>query len=330
MKPPRPTDRSVTYFRMRRVRGFSLLEVMLAVALSAMLLVAVNFFVLSMGELWSGGSESRLFDRHVRGVTRFLESLVNQSVVLEQSPSTGSTASVGQRRSPAGIRRAARGGLVRVDAGGAGRRGLAVSHGAGVGWSWGLMLAQALPGQDQGGRGRLPPGVRDAGPDGLPQTAGPDGPRGAAPATANAAAATGPRFRFGTPHGYDGLPPMLMFEVDAAPGQCVWPGRALPRVECALQVNAEEGLVLLWKSKLEDDYGEARPRKTRLSPFASMLSFDYYDAENSAWQHAEQPLADGQGGWQVPQRIRIVFTYQGRTREVSVALPDTPGGAPLR
>jgi len=54
-------------------RGFTLLEILLAVALVGLLLVAMNTFVFSMGELWGQRTDSRLFDQHVRAVTRFLE-----------------------------------------------------------------------------------------------------------------------------------------------------------------------------------------------------------------------------------------------------------------
>lgn len=315
--------------RWRRDGGFSLLEVVLAVALATMLIVAVNFFVLSMGELWSGGSESRLFDRHVRGVTRFLESLVNQSVPLDETSEKTPSAALRGPAVPVATHSAA---PAMPWYGAMQRRhpALAVAPGGGIGWGTGLFLAQMMGDSDQGGQGRLPPSVRAVGPD-RPPDAGPS-PENRAARGANSGAEdpTGPRFRFGTPVGYDGGPPMLMFEVDEAPGQCVWPERPLPQVECTLQVNRDEGLVLLWKSKLEDDYEDARPRKTQLSPFAQAISYDYYDAEQKTWQHTEQPLADGSGGWLVPQRIRVEFAYRGRTREVSITLPDTPGGAPLR
>jgi prepilin-type N-terminal cleavage/methylation domain-containing protein len=55
-------------------RGFTLIEVLLATALAGLVLVALNTFVFSMGELWGRGSEARLFDQHVRAVTRFLAS----------------------------------------------------------------------------------------------------------------------------------------------------------------------------------------------------------------------------------------------------------------
>ncbi|HEX2854212.1 MAG TPA: prepilin-type N-terminal cleavage/methylation domain-containing protein [Opitutaceae bacterium] len=53
--------------------GFTLLEIILALALVAMMLVSLNTFVFSMGELWGRNTDVRLFDQHVRAVTRFLE-----------------------------------------------------------------------------------------------------------------------------------------------------------------------------------------------------------------------------------------------------------------
>ncbi len=329
-------------------RGFSLLEVLLAVALATMLLIAVNFFVLSMGELWGGGSEERLFDRHVRGVTRFLEALVEQSVVPTQDLKRPAADAPPQtslaprnRPAPAESPRPVREEPPRyaaLVAGLAGARSdgpfaVAVSESLDLGRRLGRLAVWALGGPapaDQGGRGRLPRPVRDANPQHPPVIGDPRGTRPEGGQPTDAVATTGTRFRFGTPSGYDGSPPMLMFEIDEAPGQCVWPQRPLPQVECALQINADEGLVLLWKSKLEEDYGKARPRKTQLSPFGRRISYDYYDADRKAWTHSEQPQADNKGGWLVPQRVRITFAYQGMEREVSITLPDVPGGAPLR
>ena len=54
-------------------RGFTLLETLLALALAGLLMVALNTFVFSMGELWGRNTDLRLFDQHVRAVTRFLQ-----------------------------------------------------------------------------------------------------------------------------------------------------------------------------------------------------------------------------------------------------------------
>jgi prepilin-type N-terminal cleavage/methylation domain-containing protein len=63
-------------FRLATKRGrraFTLLEILLALALVSLMLVALNTFVFSMGELWGKNSDVRLFDQHVRNVTRFLQ-----------------------------------------------------------------------------------------------------------------------------------------------------------------------------------------------------------------------------------------------------------------
>jgi prepilin-type N-terminal cleavage/methylation domain-containing protein len=57
---------------MRRA-GFTMLEVLIAVVIVALMLVGLNTFVFSMGELWGRGSDVRLFDQHVRNVTRFMQ-----------------------------------------------------------------------------------------------------------------------------------------------------------------------------------------------------------------------------------------------------------------
>lgn len=54
-------------------RAFTILEVLVATALIGLVLVGLNTFIFSMGELWGRGSDARLFDQHVRAVSRFLE-----------------------------------------------------------------------------------------------------------------------------------------------------------------------------------------------------------------------------------------------------------------
>ena len=54
-------------------RGFTLIEVLLSMALVGLVLVGLNMFVFSMGELWGRNTDVRLFDQHVRAVTRYLQ-----------------------------------------------------------------------------------------------------------------------------------------------------------------------------------------------------------------------------------------------------------------
>lgn len=59
--------------------GFTLLELLLALALLTMLVTALLTFVFSMGEIWGRGGGKRLFEQHVNAVTRHVESLLRRS-----------------------------------------------------------------------------------------------------------------------------------------------------------------------------------------------------------------------------------------------------------
>jgi prepilin-type N-terminal cleavage/methylation domain-containing protein len=70
-------------------RGFTLLELMVALALVAGVLIGLNTFIFSMSELWGRNRDWRLFDQHVRAVTRFLENELRNGA-LPPSVSIGS------------------------------------------------------------------------------------------------------------------------------------------------------------------------------------------------------------------------------------------------
>ena len=65
----------------RSGRGFTLVELLLAISIMAMLLVALFTFVFSMGEIWGHGSEKRLFEQHVNAVTRHLEAMFRRAAL---------------------------------------------------------------------------------------------------------------------------------------------------------------------------------------------------------------------------------------------------------
>jgi hypothetical protein len=56
-----------------KTRAFTMLEVLVATALTALVLLGLNTMIFSMGELWGNGSPTRTFDLHTRAVTTFLE-----------------------------------------------------------------------------------------------------------------------------------------------------------------------------------------------------------------------------------------------------------------
>jgi prepilin-type N-terminal cleavage/methylation domain-containing protein len=212
----------------RFARGFTLLEILLALALVALLLMALNTFVFSMSELWGQRTESRLFDQHVRAVTRFLER---------------------------------------------------------------ELRAAALP------------------------------PAALANSTPIALQEIRPR---------NGLTEkMLTFELPAGSRLFNWPERALPEVVCSFQARPEEGLVLLWHSRLEKDFETEAPRESVVTPLVSALSYDYYDADSNRWTTETTLKMDPQGQPMTPRRLRLKFTYAKMTRESVVTLPVPGEGLPL-
>ena len=206
--------------RGKRAGGFTLIEVLLSLMLIAMILTATTFFIFSMGELWGRGSDVRLFDRHARGLTRFLQSTIDR---------------------------------------------------AGIYWD-----------EENSARVSLvqPPGVGH----------------------------------------FD--EPLISFEVAEAPGFLVWPDVPLPSVVCYLQLVPDEGLYLLWHSRLEVDFEEQPPRGTLLSPFVSGMIYDYYDPETEIWSSFDRFETNADGDPLLPQRVRLVFYHDRMERETILTLPE--------
>jgi len=203
---------------------------MFAVFMGAALLVAATTFVFSLGELWGKGANVWLFQKHVRGVSRFLEQSFQTS---SWKLSDGEVESV-------------------------------------VYWS------------NRGGRE------------------------------------------------YENEE-LLTFELEKSPGVLVWPEDPLPYVVCSLELDDEEGLYLLWRSRLEKDFGEEEPRKTLISPFVKGIKYFYIDPEDedAEWEIEEDPVKETDGTFTLPQRIEIIFEYEGQEEKRQIPLPSLFSGVPM-
>ncbi len=213
-------------------RGFTLLEILLSLALVALMLVAMNTFVFSMGELWGRNTDIRLFDQHVRAVTRFLNHELRAAVLP-----------------PAAVARS------------------------------------------------TPIGLQDVTPQSGMQEK------------------------------------MLTFELPSGSRLFVWPDpkRPLPEVVCSLQARANEGLILLWHSRLEKNYDTDPPRETVITPLCTAVAYDYYDTDSQRWTTETVLKPDPNGGTTplTPQRLRLKFTYGKMTSESVITLPAASEALPL-
>jgi len=64
-----------------RRRGFTLLEMLIALALLGALMVALNTFLFSMGELWGSGRDQRLFDQHAWAASALVRNAFEQATL---------------------------------------------------------------------------------------------------------------------------------------------------------------------------------------------------------------------------------------------------------
>lgn len=83
-------------------RAFTLLETIIALALAGLLMVGLNTFIFSMGELWGRNTDLRLFDQHVRAVTRFLERELRAAARPPAASAEQEPITVEEIRTPAG------------------------------------------------------------------------------------------------------------------------------------------------------------------------------------------------------------------------------------
>lgn len=242
-----------------RRAGFTLLEVLLAIFVGSMLLIAVVTLAFSMGELWGNSSEPRLFAQHVRGVSRFLDNILRQA---EPPPEITS----------------------------------------------GVQDARSTRQKDQEQQPQVP-GQADAAP----------------------ARTDEPPVAWQQPRGRKyGTEEFLTFELAESPGIFSWPEQPLPFVVCALRVDPQDGLFLLWKSRLEEDFEDEAPREFRVSPYVTGITYYYYDTTGAQprWEKADQPRSSG-GDRELPTRIELTFEYKGEKQVAGLVIPPPATGVPV-
>ena len=87
----------------RGVGGFTLIEVLLALALLAALLLSINQFVFSITEAWTKNQDQFVFVQHTRAVTRHLDELLQAATASARgsTPAAGAPA-IAEMKTPEG------------------------------------------------------------------------------------------------------------------------------------------------------------------------------------------------------------------------------------
>jgi len=99
-------------------------------------------------------------------------------------------------------------------------------------------------------------------------------------------------------------------------------------VVCSLQARPNDGLYLLWHSRLEVNFSSDPPRETLLTPFVTALKYDYYDPNAKTWATQTTLNVDANSQPLMPQRLRLHFTYGKLNRETTVVVPTALQGLP--
>ncbi|MGH7996095.1 MAG: PulJ/GspJ family protein [Opitutaceae bacterium] len=207
--------------------GFTLVEILVALAIATLVLVGLNTFIYSMGDLWGRNRNARLFDEHVNAVTRFLDEEF-RIATLPPAARANSTPVAPMEVQPAN-------------------------------------------------------GIQDN---------------------------------------------LISFELPDGCRIFNWPGRPLPEVVCSLQVRPNDGLYLLWQSRLETGFGTLPPREIRLTPFVTAMQYDYYDDSLKRWTTENVLRTDSGGNPVTPNQLRLTFTYGKLSRTTLVPIPAALQGLP--
>jgi prepilin-type N-terminal cleavage/methylation domain-containing protein len=123
---------------------------------------------------------------------------------------------------------------------------------------------------------------------------------------------------------------LLTFDLPGGSRLFEWPAQPLPEVVCSLQVRERQGLFLLWHSRLETRFYDDPPREVLVTPWATEMSYEYYDSDTKRWsiERALKRESSSSRAYLVPQRIRLKFAYRGLQRETVLLVPTVTEGLP--
>jgi len=283
-------------------RGFTLIEVILAIAVAGFVLSSATALVVSFSDIWMERDERRFFHEHAEGVTEFLRASFRRAGVAVASG----------------------------DSGDGGRSGDATGGGS------------QNDGSDSGGAPRpgdgSPRDPESAPDDPDAEQNGADGEDGDANGSDGSDGRSGPALRsatnpiaFKSPPGFSSYrDPLLHFRLAEAPVLLATAERPAQFVDCYLHFDEEAGLSLLWSTNLQEETDDIDDLyRTRLSRWVTDIRYVYYDADLERWETEEEPRENDAGELETPEYLKLRFVHRGQSYETTVALPQVSQDALL-
>ncbi len=123
--------------------------------------------------------------------------------------------------------------------------------------------------------------------------------------------------------------PLLSFQLKDTPALMVWKELALPGLTCYLYFEEEEGLKILWHSRLQEIEEVDQIFQTVVSSFVESIRFGYYDSDDDNWEITDQPDEDRNGNFILPDNIILKFSKDDEVRETSLYVPPKNQDVPI-
>lgn len=75
-----------SFFRKKSTKAFTLIEVIMAISIAGLLLVAATTYLFSLTQIWGDTQKDQYFTHHAEGVSRFLDQLFDEAQYLDSEP----------------------------------------------------------------------------------------------------------------------------------------------------------------------------------------------------------------------------------------------------
>jgi len=128
-----------------------------------------------------------------------------------------------------------------------------------------------------------------------------------------------------------GEDPYLTWVLPSDSPLLVWDNGPRPPIRCFLEFKDHEGLELIWVPPATPNNIEINAvRRTLLSPLVVRMTYMNYDAQGLKWNYSDTPPKDPtSGSYILPDFIQLTFDLNGKLSTMNVPIPPADTSVPL-